>query len=126
MKESEIRAVIDRKREVHPELRQPLRWHGLRRILAREDVGLFLAPMPVHVNAQLVPYLGSWSVLINSAKPARRHTYYGAHELGHLWLHHDRYFERWETVFHMNHEWLADPEEDDAELFATLVLGRYA
>ena len=124
MTPDQIRAVIEAKREHHPELRAPLRWHGLQRILARENVGLFVTSMPGHVNAQLVPYLGSWSVLINSARPPRRHTYYGAHELGHLWLHHDRYFERWETVFHMTHDWAADPDEDDAELFATIVLGR--
>lgn len=125
MSPEQIAEVIAAKRQVHPELARPLRWPGLQRILAREDVGLFVVPMPAHFNAQLVPYLDSWSILINSTLPARRHTYFAAHELGHLWLHHDRYFERWETVYHMSHTWEADPEEDDAELFASMVLGRY-
>jgi Zn-dependent peptidase ImmA (M78 family) len=120
-----IAGIIRAKRRVHPELRRPLRWHGLQRILARENVGLFVVPMPTDINAQLVPYLGSWSILINSARPPRRHTYYGAHELGHLWLHHDLHFDRCEQVYHMGYDWAEDPREDDAELFASMVLGRY-
>jgi hypothetical protein len=83
-----------------------------------------VVPLPRHRPAQLVPYLGAWAIFISSTAPARWHTYYGAHELGHLWLHHDRTSERWERVYNMAHDWEADPREDDAELFATIVCGR--
>lgn len=125
MSPERIAGIIRAKRRQHPELRRPLRWIGLKRILAREYIGLFMVPMPAHQNAQLVPYLGSWSILLNSALPPRRHTYFAAHELGHLWLHHDLHFDRWEQVYHMTREWEEDPREDDAELFASMVLGRY-
>ena len=118
-----IRAVIDRKREQHPELGAPLRWDGLRRILAREDVGLLTAQLPRGANAQLVQFMGAWSIVLSADAPPRRHTYYAAHELGHLWLHHDRTCDRGECVYKMDDAWVDDPQEDDAEVFAACLLG---
>lgn len=121
-----IRDVIHAKRELHPELARPLRWDGLRRIVTREDVGLFKSRLPRGVNAQLVQFMGAWSIVLNADTPARRHTYYAAHELGHLWLHHDATCDRRECVYKMDEAWADDPREDEAELFAMIVLGEYA
>lgn len=121
-----IIAVVRARAEIHPELRAPLTWDGMRRILAREDVGLFFLPSP-H-PAELVNVDGVWSIIISkrpTVAPPRRHLYYATHELGHLWLHHDRTCERWETVYNMGYDIGPDPREDEAELFCTLVLGEY-
>jgi hypothetical protein len=115
-----ISAVIARKRETHPELARALTWPGLSRICEREGVAIAFQPLPR--AAQLVPYLGRWAILINKDEPYRRHTYRAAHELGHLWLHHDVQHERSELVYNMDTQWGDDPREDDAELFASLVL----
>lgn len=118
----EISAVLDAKRAVHPELARPLTWPGLERICAREGVRVRVSPEPMPRPAQLVPFLGRWAILLSRAAPYRRHTYLATHELGHLWLHHDRTSERWERVYNMDANWADDPREDDAELFAQLVL----
>lgn len=116
----QIRAAIARRADDHPELRAPLRWTGLQRILIRERIKLYVTALPR--PAQLCSYLGGWAIFVNSSEPPRRHTYYAAHELGHLWLHHDATCERWETCFNNDVDWPDDPREDDAELFATMVL----
>jgi hypothetical protein len=118
----EISAVIARKRDVHPELARCLTWPGLLRICEREGVDVRISRGPMPRQAQLVPYAGAWTIVLNRDTPFRRHTYLAAHELGHLWLHHDRAHDRWERVFNMDASWEADPREDDAELFASLVL----
>jgi hypothetical protein len=118
----QISAVIDAKRAVHPELARPLTWPGLERICMRERIRLRVSPEPMPRPAQLIPFLGRWAILLSRAVPYRRHTYLAAHELGHLWLHHDRGHERWERVYNMDSNWADDPREDDAEVFASLVL----
>lgn len=114
-----IAAVIERKSLVHPELHAPLRWDGLLRVLQRE--GVILARVPLDWPGQLFACEGMWILLINSDAPARRHTYIGAHELGHLWLHTDG--DAWTPCYQMTVDWPDDPREDDAELFAQMVLG---
>lgn len=117
-----ISSVIARKRELHPELARALSWPGIQRICEREGVDLFVAKSRMPRLAQLVPYDGAWSIMISHDAQVRRHTYLAAHELGHLWLHHDATSERWERVYNMDRNWADDPREDDAEMFATLVL----
>lgn len=118
----QIVAVIGRKRETHHELARALTWPALVRICDREGIRIRVSREPIPRRAQLVPYGGRWTILINRSSPARRHTYDGAHELGHLWLHHDRQHDRGERVYNMDTHWADDPREDDAELFASLVL----
>lgn len=117
-----IASVLEAKRAIHPELARPLTWPGLERICAREGIRLRVSPEPMPRLAQLIPYLGRWVILLSRAAPFRRHTYLATHELGHLWLHHDRTSDRWERVYNMDTNWADDPREDDAELFASLVL----
>lgn len=118
----QVTAVIERKRTVHPELTRALGWSGLLRICERERIRVRRSTEPIGRPAQLVPFAGRWTILLNRLAPPRRHTYLAAHELGHLWLHHDRLHERWEQVYNMDTHWADDPREDDAELFAALVL----
>ena len=121
MTPDDILAVVRAKAEIHPELAAPLGWAELRSICARENVGLFVLPLPR--PAQLVQLEGAWSILLDSKQSRRRHAYFAAHELGHLWLHHDPTAERWERVYNMD-DWEGDdPREGDAELFCTIVLG---
>lgn len=114
-----IHSVLAEKRELHPELRHPLTWDALRAIAERE--GIVVAAVSLARPAKLVAFHGEWMILVNSSLPARRHTYYAAHELGHLWLH--RPEDTGQQVYHMDLNWPDDPREDDAELFAQLVLG---
>ena len=118
----QIASVIEKKRVFHPELARALTWAGFQRICAREGVALRVRKERMARPAQLIPFLGEWTIVISKGAPGRRHTYLGAHELGHLWLHHDRTAERWERVYNMDTDWADDPREDDAELFASLVL----
>jgi hypothetical protein len=118
----QIADVIASKRELHPELARALTWPGFLRICGREGVEVRVRKAPTARPAQLVPFLGEWTIIISADTPFRRHTYLGAHELGHLWLHHDRTSERWERVYNMDVHWSNDPREDEAELFASLVL----
>lgn len=122
MTPDEIAMLLSRKRRTHPELARPLSWPAFQRVCEREGVRLRRSPEAMPRPAQLVPYLGRWTILFNRDAPSRRLTYYGAHELGHLWLHHDRSHDRWERVYNMDTYWANDPREDDAELFASLVL----
>jgi Zn-dependent peptidase ImmA (M78 family) len=122
MKVGEIAAVIERKRAAHPELARALTWPGLLRICEREGVAIRMSSGRMPRPAQLVPFLGGWTIVLNRDTPYRRHTYLGTHELGHLWCHHDAKNERWERVFNMDEHWQADPREDDAEIFCSLVL----
>lgn len=121
MKVEQIAAVIARKRELHPELGSEMHWPGFQRICAREGIGIRRAPARMPRAAQLVPFLGQWSILFSADAPRRRFLYLGLHELGHLWLHHDPTAERWERVYNMETHWCEDPREDDAEMFAALV-----
>src|SRR4051812_42207289 len=106
MSVSAIKAVIDQKAERHPELARALTWPGLVRICAREDVAIRKSRGRMPRMAQLVPYAGGWTIVLNREAPERRHTYLAAHELGHLWLHHDRAgAERWERVYNMEQNW---------------------
>lgn len=123
MTTDQIIDAIRERCELHPELTAPLRWDGLRRILARENVALLTVDLPR--PAQLVQYRGEWGILLDRRAPPRRRLYYATHELGHLWLHHDRTCERWETVYNMGYDVGPDPREDEVETFCILVLGEH-
>jgi hypothetical protein len=119
---AQVAAIIDRKRETHPELARALTWPALLRICEREGVAVRKSVGRMPRMAQLVPYAGAWTIVLNREAPPRRHTYLAAHEVGHLWLHHDPLHDRSERVYNMGEHWPDDPREDDAELFATLLL----
>ena len=121
MTDDAILATLAAKRAIHPELGEPLRWHGFRRILARENIALYLRSLGR--PAQLVNFRGAWAIIINASSPARRHTYFGAHELAHLWLHHDPTCDRREICYNMSTDWPDDPREDEAEYLAACLLG---
>jgi Zn-dependent peptidase ImmA (M78 family) len=88
-------------------------------VCAREGVRLVLRSLAE--EAQLVGYRGAWTIGVNCDLPPRRHAYYAAHELGHLWLHVDQAEGRRAVVFNFGAYGGDDPREDDAELMATLL-----
>lgn len=118
----QVQRVIAAKRETHAELARPLTWPAVQRICEREGIALRRSTGTMPRPAQLVPFAGGWTILLSRDAPPRRLTYLAAHELGHLWLHHDAQHERSEVVYNMDAHWPDDPREDDAELFAALVL----
>ena len=121
MSPQDILAVVIAKQLEHPELRQPPTWSELRRVIAREDVDILVAPLPR--PAQLVQYGGAWTIVISSEVAPSRYTYYALHELGHLWLHHDTTAERWERVYTMDAAEPDGPREYEAEVFVAIILG---
>jgi hypothetical protein len=123
MTDEQILAIVRSKREIHPELARPLGWNGFRRILAREDISLVVTAMAKR-DAQLICFDGQWAILLNSNSCPRRHLYYGVHELGHLWCHHDPPAARDRSGYTTcRKEGDEDPREGEAELFCVYVLG---
>jgi Zn-dependent peptidase ImmA (M78 family) len=117
-----VQRVIAAKRVTHAELSRALTWPAIQRICEREGITIRRSTAAMPRPAQLVPFAGGWTILLSRDAPPRRLTYLAAHELGHLWLHHDRQHDRTEIVYNMDAHWPDDPREDDAELFAALVL----
>jgi hypothetical protein len=112
-----IQRVLREKRIEHPELVNPLSWPTLQRIVRREDIGLVVAPWAR--PAGLVQYDGRWTIVIDSRLYSRHHTSYGAHELGHLWLHVDTSpFARNDVCMNFSWDANSDPREDEADFFA--------
>jgi Zn-dependent peptidase ImmA (M78 family) len=64
-----------------------------------------------------------WTIAVSSRHPARRHTYYAAHELGHLWLHVDDADGRHVRCYNFDDYTSPDPREDEAEQVAAWLLG---
>lgn len=121
MNVSTILSVVAERRAEHPELAHPLGWHGLQRILAREGIQVRMAPLSQ--PAMLVQYCGEWTIVLNVDLPTRRHMWAIVHELGHLWLHHDRACARGDRVYQLTDVPGPDAQEDDAEVFAACLLG---
>lgn len=112
-----IDAVVADLRRIHPELERPLTWTTMSLILKRENISLLTLPL-VH-DAQVISCDGVSVIAINSNAPVARHTYFAAHEWGHIKLH---FREPGEIVYHTSACWPDDPREDDAERFATMLL----
>ena len=117
MNQSAIDALIADLRLLHPELQQPLTWETMSLILRRERIALL--KLPLQHDAQVISCDGVSVIAINSNASVRRHTYFAAHEWGHIKLH---FREPGEIVYHTSACWPDDPREDQAEYFATTLL----
>lgn len=114
--EMRMDALLKAKRRRHPELRQPLSWESLQAVCARERIRIAYGPLPA--DAVLIAGLGTSVIVLNSELPPRRHTYRGAHELAHAWLHVSS-----GPVFHTMRDGNEhDPREDEAEYVATKLM----
>lgn len=120
MRHSRVEAVLQEKREQHPELRTRPTWHAILQVLEREGVALRRCPIPGHY-AILLQYRGGWTIALSTLAPAARNLYAVLHELGHLWLHHTQ-GSRWEPLFTMGYDVGRDDREDDADTFAAMIL----
>lgn len=117
----ELRAVIEQKAALHPELRRPLGLAGFRRVLARDKVTLVMQPHPR--IAQLLPSLRGWSIIVDKNQPAPARLLCACHELAHLWLHHDPFFPRYETsVYDQSPPWYDARREEEADAFAEMLV----
>lgn len=117
-----LEAIVAAKREQHPELARPLTWTRLHAVCRRERVTLTLAPLPKEQPAQLVPYFGHWAILVSDECAPRERVKLAAHELGHLWAHHDPHHERWELVYQIDSPAPGGAEEREADGVAYLLL----
>lgn len=104
-------ALISAKRERHPELRIPLTWTVFQLVCEREHVPVVFGPLPA--DGVVITGLGSAAIVLNSELHPRRHTYRGAHELAHVWLHQDD-----EVPVYLMSDDQHDPREDEAEYVA--------
>jgi IrrE N-terminal-like domain len=105
----------------HPELARPVDAGALRRILQREHVRVIVRP---HARpAQLIALLSGWAIIVDERTTHEERLALIAHELGHLWLHHDRYFDRWEAhVYDRSGPEHDEREEAEADAFAERLL----
>lgn len=111
-------AALAQARAAHPELRRPLTWNGAVAICRRLGIPLVYAPMVR--PARCLALLGTPVLMLDSNTPPRRHTYFVAHELAHVFLHVDP---SEGAVFNMEPCDPDDPREEEAEVLATLMLG---
>lgn len=111
-----VARVVASKRKRHPELREPVSYHGIRAVCEREGIVIMHGPLPFAGAA--ISHAGRHVILIDPRKAPRRETYAIAHELGHIWLH----AEEEPVIYHMEEPWPDDPREDEAEALATLIL----
>ena len=116
-----VARTLSIKASQHPELGHPIDGPALKRILSREHVRVIVRP---HERpAQLVALPAGWAIIVDSATAKRERLVLIAHELGHLWLHHDRYFERWESeVYDRSGPEHDEREEAEADVFAELLV----
>jgi hypothetical protein len=117
-----LEAIVAAKRELHPELARPLTWTRLRAVCRREGVHLCCVPLPKEQPAELVPFLGRWSILVSDECAPRERVKLAAHELGHLWAHHDPHHERWELVYQIDSPAPGGALEREADGIAMLLL----
>jgi hypothetical protein len=117
-----LEAIVAAKREQHPELARPLTWNRLQAICRRERVVLADRPLPKQQPAQLVPFLDHWAILVSDECGPRERLKLAAHELGHLWAHHDPHHERWELVYQIDSPAPGGAQEREADGIAMLLL----
>jgi hypothetical protein len=110
------------KREQHPELARPLTWNRLQGVCRRERVVLAVVPLPKEQPAQLAPYLNRWAIFVSDECTPRERLKLAAHELGHLWAHHDPLHERWELVYQIDSPAPGGAQEREADGIALLLL----
>lgn len=121
MRLERLRAIIAAKAEQHADLRGPLTIPGLRRICEAEGVNFVIQPYPK--CAQLIPASGTWTIVIDRNQSNEAILLLGCHELGHLLIHHDSKFARWQTAVydHSSPSWKGF-EEAEADAFADLLV----
>jgi hypothetical protein len=117
-----LEAIAAAKRELHPELARPLTWAHLRAVCAREGVHLEVAAMPPEQPAQLVPFFNRWTILVSKDVVPRERVRLAAHEIGHLWAHHDPQHDRWELVYQIAPPAPDGGQEREAEGIAFLLV----
>jgi hypothetical protein len=122
MRRQMVEALVAAKREMHPELRRPLTWARLHAVCRRERITLALADLPPEHPAQVVPYFDRWSILISDDISMKERVRLAAHELAHVWAHHDAQHERWELVYQDLHPSPDDPAEREANAVAWLLI----
>jgi hypothetical protein len=91
-------------------------------VCRREGIYLCCVPLPKEQPAQLVPYFDRWSILVSDEIAPRERVKLAAHELGHLWAHHDPQHERWELVYQIMSPAPGGAQEREADGIAFLLL----
>lgn len=117
-----LERIVAAKRELHPELAKQLTWSRLQAVCRREGIYLCCASLPKEQPAQLVPFFSRWSILVSDEIAPRERVKLAAHELGHLWAHHDHQHERWELVFQIVSPTPGGALEREADGIAHLLL----
>lgn len=118
---AEIIRCVEQKRAMHPEFRSRLTKAGLKAALAREGVRIRVRR---HGRlAQLVPLPAGWTIIIEAQTTDSERLMLAAHELAHLYLHHDPFFARHETeVYDVSPPWYDAVREEEADVFAELLV----
>ncbi len=98
--------------EIHPELREPVGWDEFKRMAKRSGVRVRLTSLSR--PARLLRFGNDLCIRINRAQTLRNRTYFGMHELCHVWRD-----EAGGPCIYADDETIADhPCEDFADFFA--------
>jgi hypothetical protein len=112
-----LNTILEAKRAQHPELRRQASLAGMRGIARRERVRVLARPHPRF--GELFPLPTGWLLIVDAGQAQAAWPVIIAHELAHLWVHHDPFFERHETeVYDRSPEWYDAVREAEAEYVA--------
>jgi hypothetical protein len=117
-----LEAIVAAKRDLHPDLVRPLTWSRLQAVCRREGIYLCCVPTTEGAAGAARPLLRSVEhSRLRRDRPARA-LKLAAHELGHLWAHHDPQHERWELVYQIMSPAPGGAQEREADGIAFLLL----
>ncbi len=120
-----LHALLEAKRVLHPELRPPVRFGDLRRVLWREQIALVIQPHPR--VAQLLHVRSGWTMIVDERASIPERTIGVCHELAHLWRHHDARFDRTEgEAFDRSSLAWNYLEEEEADALAEMMVAPIA
>ncbi|MGN6111259.1 MAG: ImmA/IrrE family metallo-endopeptidase [Kofleriaceae bacterium] len=109
--------AVDAARQAHPELEKPLTPKALWRVLARE--GVDVVRRRIRQRARVSSYGGAAVIFLHEDLSPREAWKYAAHEWGHVLLHFPEHGEHERQLSPCRR---GDPREDEAALFARLLL----
>jgi hypothetical protein len=116
MTQEHVDAIGEALRELHPELRRPLTWHAVQRVLRRARISY--QRVPLDVPAMLISHAGVSVILLNSELPARSHLEAMTHEFAHIHLHTDPN----EAAYHQWRPDVDDVREVEADYLARCLI----
>jgi Zn-dependent peptidase ImmA (M78 family) len=126
MHQSHVRARVAQLRSQFPVLYYPATYDRLAEVCEASNVRLVRCPLPAPAPAQLVCAFGERVLLVDSNASERSATFLVAHELGHLFLHHEPLADVGGARVYLYRDAALDAVlEEDANTFAALLMAGF-